>query len=63
MKSIADIRKRREDRFWQNRMKLAQVQKLEDVNKELQKHADLISDKVIRERVKENQKERVKVKE
>lgn len=33
MKKIADIRKKREDRFWENRMKLARVQKLEDVNK------------------------------
>jgi hypothetical protein len=33
MKKIADIRKKREDRFWLNRMKLARVQKIEDVNK------------------------------
>lgn len=35
MKKIADIRKKREDRFWLNRMKLARVQKIEDVNKQL----------------------------
>lgn len=44
-------------------MKLARVQKLEDVNKELERHADLISDKELREQVKENEKERVRVKE
>lgn len=33
-------------------MKLARVQKIEDVNKELEKHADLISDKEVREKVK-----------
>ncbi len=52
MKKIADIRKRREDRFWENRMKLARVQKQEDINKELEKHADLISDVQVREQVK-----------
>lgn len=63
MKKIADIRKKREDRFWENRMKLARVQKLEDVNKQLEKHADLISDVTVRQQVKENERERVKVKE
>lgn len=62
MKKIADIRKKREDRFWENRMKLARVQKLEDVNKQLEKHADLISDATVRQQVKENERERVKVK-
>lgn len=52
MKKIADIRKRREDRFWENRMKLSRVQKQEDINKELEKHADLISDVQVREQVK-----------
>ena len=45
MKKIADIRKRREDRFWENRMKLARVQKIEDVNVELRRNVDLISNK------------------
>lgn len=63
MKKIADIRKNREDRFWENRMKLARVQKLEDVNKELEKHVDLISDRDLRQQIRENQKERLKVKE
>lgn len=44
-------------------MKLARVQKLEDVNKQLEKHADLISDVTVRQQVKENERERVKVKE
>ena len=32
MNKIADIRKRRENRFWENRMKLAKIQKIEDIN-------------------------------
>lgn len=34
-------------------MKLARVQKIENVNKQLEKHADLISDPEFREQVKE----------
>ena len=30
MKRIADIKQRREDRFWENRMKLSKVQKQVD---------------------------------
>jgi hypothetical protein len=44
MKKIADIRKRRENRFWENRMKIARVQKIQNINNELAKHKDLISD-------------------
>ena len=49
MKKIADIRKRREDKFWENRMKLAKVQKIKDINNEVEKHAHLISDREVRE--------------
>lgn len=43
MQRISDIRKRREDRFWNNRMKLAKVQKIEDINVELRRGINLIS--------------------
>lgn len=51
MKKIADIRKKREDRFWENRMKLARVQKIEDVNVELRRNVDLISNNEVKEKV------------
>jgi large subunit ribosomal protein L24e len=35
MKKIADIRDRREERFWQNRMKLGKIQRVSDMNKEV----------------------------
>lgn len=63
MQKIADIRKRREDRFWDNRMKLAKVQKIEDINQELEKHFGLISDPQVRQEVQEREMEKIKVKE
>lgn len=32
MQRIADIRKRREERFWKNRMRLSKVKKIDDIN-------------------------------
>lgn len=63
MKKISDIRSRREDRFWNNRMKLASVSKVESINKEVEIHADLISNKELKERIQENVKERLRQKE
>lgn len=63
MKKISDIRQRREDRFWNNRMKLANVQKIENMNKEVEVHSDLISNKELKERIQENIRERLKEKE
>ena len=54
MKKIADIRGRREKRFWDNRMKLAKVKKQYDKAYELKKHANLISDNMIKEQVENN---------
>lgn len=51
MKKIADIRDRREERFWNNRMKLAQVKNVEGINRELEIHSDLISNKELKERI------------
>jgi hypothetical protein len=51
MKKIADIRDRREERFWNNRMKLAQVKNVEGLNRELEIHSDLISNKELKERI------------
>jgi hypothetical protein len=45
MKRIADIKQRREDRFWENRMKLARVQKQQDIEREVLVHGDLLADK------------------
>lgn len=56
MQKISDIRKRREDRFWENRMKLAKVQKIEDINVELRRNVDLISNQEVKERVVEQEK-------
>lgn len=63
MKKITDIRQRREDRFWNNRMKLATVQKVEDMNREVEVHSDLISNKELKERIQENLRERLREKE
>jgi phage baseplate assembly protein W len=45
MKRLADIKSRREDRFWENRMKLAKVQKQQDIEREILVHGDLLKDK------------------
>ena len=42
MRKISDIRKKREDRFWKNRMKLAKVKKVKDIQHELDVHGDLM---------------------
>jgi len=63
MKKIADIRDRREERFWQNRMKLGKIQKVEGMNKEVEIHSELISNKDLKERIQENLKERLREKE
>jgi len=41
-------------------MKLTQVKKVEDVNRELEVHSELISNKALKERIQENVKERLK---
>lgn len=38
MQRISDIKQRREDRFWENRMKLARVQKQVDFEREVLTH-------------------------
>ena len=62
MERIKDIKKRREDRFWENRMRLARVQKQSDIENEVVKHASLLKEKEINEemllRLRENEKER-----
>jgi hypothetical protein len=67
MKRIADIKQRREDRFWENRMKLARVQKQQDIEREVLVHGDLLSDKEKKlelvERIKEREVERKEAKE
>jgi hypothetical protein len=44
MQRIADIKQRREDRFWENRMKLAKVQKQVDIEREVIKHTTLLKE-------------------
>lgn len=67
MKRIADIKQRREDRFWENRMKLARVQKQQDIEREVLVHGDLLSDKEKKqelvERIREREAERKEAKE
>lgn len=54
MKKIDEIKERREKRFWSNRMRIAKVKKAADLNRELEKHADLIDDEELKTQVKEN---------
>ena len=54
MKRIEDIKQRRETLFWQNRMRLAKVKKVDDLNRELETHVDLIDEEEIRLKVQEN---------
>lgn len=63
MKKIEDIKQRRERKFWENRMKLAEVKKVEDLTRELEKHVDLIDDKEVQEEVREKAKVRREVEE
>ena len=44
-------------------MKLAKVQKAQDIKKELEKHADLIPDQGVKEQVLENKNLRMKEEE
>ena len=57
MQKIADIKQRREDRFWENRMKLARVQKQVDIEREVLTHNNLI-DREQKEQVVEKVRER-----
>ena len=59
MKKISDIRKKRQDRFWRNRMKLSKVKKVKDVKDILQKHGDLIENPEVRQHIQENLRERL----
>ena len=63
MKKIAKLREQRENRFWENRMKLARVQKSKDIIGIVEKNPDLISTKEIREQVIENKNLKVKKEE
>ena len=56
MRKISDIRKKREDRFWRNRMKLAKVKKVKDIQHELEVHGDLIENQEKRQELLENVK-------
>lgn len=44
-------------------MKLASVNKVETINKEVELHSDLISNKELKERIQENIKEKLRQKE
>lgn len=63
MKKVAEVRERRENRFWENRMILASKQKHKDVMVELEKNPSLISDKETRNQVVENKNLRIKEEE
>jgi large subunit ribosomal protein L24e len=51
MRRIEDIKHRRENVFWENRMRLAKVKKIEDLDRELVRHKDLIDDPEVKEKV------------
>lgn len=61
MQRISDIKQRRENRFWENRMKLAKVQKQVDVEREVLTHENLLSDKQKKEELVERIRERENV--
>ncbi len=44
-------------------MKLATIQKVEDMNREVEVHSELISNKELKERIQENIRERLREKE
>ena len=59
MRKISDIRKKREDRFWNNRMKLAKVKKVKQLAHELDVHGDLLENQEQRQQMLENVKLRM----
>ena len=66
MDKLAKIRKDREDRFFERRMRRAKHDKKEMIKSDLIKHKQLIADPVIREKVdklKEERDEKIKMKE
>ena len=66
MDKLAKIRKDREDRFFERRMRRAKHDKKEMIKSDLIKHKQLIADPVIREKVdklKEERDEKIKLKE
>ena len=66
MDKLAKIRKDREDRFFERRMRRAKHDKKEMIKSDLIKHKQLIADPVIREKVdklKEKRDEKIKLKE
>lgn len=61
MKRIHDIKQRRERTFWNNRMRIAKVKKAYDLNRELEKHVDLIDDQEMKEEIQEKVKNKKEV--
>lgn len=55
MEKIEDIKSKRQERFWEERMKKADANKNNQIKSELIKHQTLIADPHIRERVEELQ--------
>jgi hypothetical protein len=54
MKRIDEIKAARQARFWQKRMDNAKGQKLRNIEKELEKHVDLIVDETVKGKILEN---------
>lgn len=54
MKRIDEIKEARQKRFWKKRMDKAKAQQLRTVEKELEKHVDLIDDETVKAKVLEN---------
>lgn len=58
MKKIDDIKTRRQQRFFERRMAKAEAKKKKDVENELLKHSDLISDKKVKAYIEKKKEEK-----
>lgn len=58
MKKIDEIRTRRQERFFARRMAKAEAKKKQDIENELQKHSDLISDQKVKSYIQKKKEEK-----
>lgn len=53
MKRIDEIKEARQKRFWKKRMDRAKVQQMKTIERELEKHVDLITDETVKNKILE----------
>ena len=58
MKRIDEIKVARQTRFWNKRMEKAKVQKMKNIERELEKHVDLIGDETVKGHILEKLEEK-----